>query len=82
QVSNRGFVSFVAHADGRARVSIDGAPFRKLPEGPIALKLGTHRLRFRVRTGKGKLMNARQQIEVTERHTEDKPLRVSFRANR
>lgn len=76
---DRGYVSFVAQVEGRVQVSIDGRKWQRIPDEPLALSLGTHRVRFRHRVAKGKVRNASQSITVTERHTRERPLRISFR---
>ncbi len=75
----RGYVSFVSQVDGKVQVSIDGKKWRRIPEQSLELPFGPHRIRFRHRLASGKVRNANQLITVTERHTKERPLRISFR---
>ncbi|MEL6547230.1 MAG: hypothetical protein AAFQ82_21580, partial [Myxococcota bacterium] len=77
--SKRGYVSFAMQVEGKVSISVDGRRWQKAPERALAMRFGEHRIRFRHRPPKGKVRNASQTITVTERHTKERPLRISFR---
>lgn len=75
----QGFLAIDADDADGVRVSIDGDEPLPLPDAPVGLSFGVHRLVFHVERGRG--YRAEKRVVLHPRHRENAPLRIGFRVN-